>query len=61
MVKKIPTGMDVDYKVELAKILTYQAVPQSEVQIVVSKVVLVYDIEEIIDLEKELKTLVHKK
>ena len=50
-----------DYKHELTLMFQNYAVLDSEVDVVVSKVVLVYDIEELIDLEKELDELMLEK
>jgi hypothetical protein len=60
-VKNIPKGLQVDYKHELTSIFQNYAVLDSEIEIVVSKVVLVYDIEEVIELEKELDKLIDEK
>lgn len=60
-VKNIPKGLDVDYKWELTNIFQNYAVLDSELELVIRKVVLVYDIEEIVELEEELDKLVDKK
>jgi hypothetical protein len=52
-VKNIPIGLDIDYKVTLTNIFSHYAVPGRELEI--TKIVLVYDIDEIIELEEELK------
>lgn len=61
IVKNIPRGLDVDYKDELSKIFTFNAVPVSESRIVVTKVVLVFNIEELIKKEEGLKEIVEEK
>lgn len=60
-VKNIPTGLSVDYKTELKNLFENYAVLDSTKKIIVRKVVLVYDIEEIIELEKKLDTLIERK
>ncbi|CAD8147563.1 unnamed protein product [Paramecium octaurelia] len=60
-VKNIPTGLSVDYKAELTNLFQKYAVLDSTKEIIVRKVVLVYDIEEIIELEKKLDTLIERK
>lgn len=59
--KNIPTGLGVDYKQELSKIFTHYSVPNQEIKIVVTKVVLVYDLQEINEKEEELKKLIKEK
>ncbi|CAD8136214.1 unnamed protein product [Paramecium pentaurelia] len=58
-VKNIPIGLGLDYQWELKHMFETCAVTGE--QIIVKKVVLVYDIEEIIDIEKELDLLIDKK
>lgn len=61
IVKNIPTGLTVDYKHELTLLFQNYAVLDSEAEVVVSKVVLVYNIEQLIGLEKELDELMEEK
>jgi hypothetical protein len=58
-VKNIPIGLNRNYKDELKNIFTQYAVPGK--LLVVTKVVLVYNIEEIIELEEKLKKILKKK
>ncbi|CAD8069040.1 unnamed protein product [Paramecium sonneborni] len=60
-VKNIPTGLSVDYKYELKNLFENYSVLDSTKTIIVRKVVLVYDIEEIIELEKQLDQLIQQK
>lgn len=61
-VKNIPTGLQVqNYKFEIKNLFETVAVLDSSTKIVVRKVVLVYDIEDIIKLEHQLDDLVQKK
>ncbi|CAD8055184.1 unnamed protein product [Paramecium primaurelia] len=60
-VKNIPTGLSVDYKYELKNLFENYSILDSTKQIIVRKVVLVYDIEEIIELEKKLDQLLQSK
>lgn len=60
-VKNIPKDLDVDYKKELKYIMENHAVLNSEEKIQVRKVVLVYNIDEFIELEEKLNELVEKK
>lgn len=60
MVKNVPRGLDVNYKSELQKIFTFYACPESDQKIEVTKVVLVYDIESLIEKEEELKKIDRK-
>lgn len=60
-VKNIPTNLPVDYILELKYMFENFAVMNSETPIVVEKVVLVYDIEEIIGMEHDLDNLIKKK
>ena len=59
MVQNIPTMRDENYEEELKEFFRTKALPGREV--VVKKVSLVYDIEEIEELENEIKKLVHEK
>lgn len=68
MVTNIPRGLDVDYKEELRKIFEHYAVPdqkdveeENKIKISITKICLVYDIEELIEKEEELKRIVEKK
>lgn len=61
MVKNIPRGLKLNYSEELTKIFTYYALPSSESKVVVTKVSLVYDIEDLIKLEEELGEIVKEK
>ncbi|CAD8048026.1 unnamed protein product [Paramecium sonneborni] len=58
-VKNIPTELGVDYQQELKNLFEKEAVVGES--IVVKKVVLVYDIEDVIVIEKELDQLIEKK
>jgi hypothetical protein len=49
MVKNIPKGLEADYKKELDFVFRHTAVPGRELQ--VRKIVLVYDIDYLIELE----------
>ena len=60
-VKNIPTGLKLDYKANLKNIFENYAIQDSSFPIVVEKVVLVYNITDIIEMEEELKDLVEKK
>jgi hypothetical protein len=51
-------SLNVDYKKELMRIFNEMSVPESDVPIEVTKIVLVHDIEEIIELEKELDKVI---
>ena len=48
--------MDIDYKAELTNIFSHYSVTGRELEI--TKIVLVYDIDEIIELEEELKNVI---
>jgi hypothetical protein len=58
-VKNVPIGPNRDYRDELYNIFTNYAVPQK--LLVVTKVVLVYNIDEIIEKEEELKEIIKEK
>lgn len=60
-VKNIPKGLAVDYKKEITNLFQNYAVFDSEMEMKVTKVVLVYDIEEIIQLENEINELIKQK
>ncbi|CAK64341.1 unnamed protein product (macronuclear) [Paramecium tetraurelia] len=60
-VKNIPLGLGLNYKWELKHMFETCAVISDTNPIVVKKVVLVYDIEEIIEMEKKLDELVERK
>ena len=60
-VKNIPRGLDVKYRDEITSIFENYAVQDSQHPIIVKKVVLVYDIDEIIEKEEQLDKLVEKK
>jgi hypothetical protein len=53
-VRNIPLGLNLDYKEQLKEIFEQYAVLESDQQITVKKVVLVYDIEDLIEMEGEL-------
>jgi hypothetical protein len=57
-VKNIPKDLNVDYRAELKYIFENYAVSDPSKPIEVKKVVLVYDIEEIIELEKSLDNII---
>ncbi|KRX04111.1 hypothetical protein PPERSA_08326 [Pseudocohnilembus persalinus] len=64
IVKNIPKGLDCDYEKELKHIFTHNVVRNekgAEVQMTVKKVNLVYQIDHIIELEEQLKSVVKKK
>lgn len=50
-VKNIPVDLEVDYHDELKKIFENSAVLDSSEAIIVEKIVLIYDIDEIIEME----------
>lgn len=60
-VKNIPTKLNIDYKKEITKIFEECGLPTEEGEIKVCKVVLVHDIEEIEELEKELDKTIKAK
>lgn len=53
LVKNIPKGLDTDYELELYHLFRYNAVPGQELKI--SKIVLVYDIDYLLELEDKLE------
>ena len=59
IVKNIPLGLNADYHKELLHIFTYNAVDNEEIK--VSKIVLVYDIDYLIELEESLSKAVKRK
>jgi hypothetical protein len=59
IVKNIPLGLEVNYHRELLHIFTYNAVEKQETK--VSKIVLVYDIDYLIELEANLSKAVKRK
>lgn len=59
--KNIPTKLNVDYKWEITNIMENYALMDSEYKLTVKKVVLVYDIEEIVKLEKQMEHLIDRK
>lgn len=61
MVTNVPKGLQIDYKHELTRLFQNYAVLDSEIEIVVAKVVLVYNIDELIEMEKELDGLMEEK
>lgn len=59
IVKNIPLGLNTDYHKELQHIFTYNAVDNEEIK--VAKIVLVYNIDYLIELEENLSKAVKRK
>jgi predicted GIY-YIG superfamily endonuclease len=64
-VKNIPLNQNVDYVKQLTELFEQHSVEEAKIPsdnpIKVTKVVLVYDIEDLIEMENELKSMVEKK